>query len=66
MSRYCVSGAGMSLCYLCSFITISWVFHENPGVSLVVLTTGSSLGQVVMPYVVEVSDLKNNDLMQNC
>ncbi|XP_053381923.1 monocarboxylate transporter 4-like [Mercenaria mercenaria] len=49
-----VAGFGMSLCYLGSFITVSWVFHENPGVSLVFLTTGSSLGQVVMPYVTDI------------
>jgi hypothetical protein len=44
----------MSLCYLGSFITVSWIFNENPGVALVFLTTGSSLGQVVMPYVIDV------------
>ncbi|KAL4217632.1 hypothetical protein ACF0H5_022374 [Mactra antiquata] len=49
-----VAGIGMSFCYLGSFVTVSWVFHENPGVSLVFLTTGSSLGQVVMPYVIEI------------
>ncbi|XP_060598100.1 uncharacterized protein LOC132751904 [Ruditapes philippinarum] len=49
-----IAGIGMSLCYLGSFITVSWIFNENPGVALVFLTTGSSLGQVVMPYVIDV------------
>ncbi|KAH3781159.1 hypothetical protein DPMN_158984 [Dreissena polymorpha] len=41
-------------CYLAAFITVSWVFHKDPGVPLVCLTIGSSLGQFVVPYLYEV------------
>ena len=44
----------MGLLYLGSFITISWTFHENPGVPLVIVTIGSSVGQFVIPYIYEI------------
>ena len=45
----------MCLSYLSGFIAVSWVFHKDPGLSLVFLTIGSSIGQFVMPYVFELS-----------
>lgn len=44
----------MCTCYLAAFITVSWVFHKDPGVPLVCLTIGSSLGQFVVPSLYEV------------
>ncbi|KAH3780705.1 hypothetical protein DPMN_158525 [Dreissena polymorpha] len=44
----------MCTCYLAAFIMVSWVFHQDPGVSLVCLTIGSSLGQFIVPYLYEV------------
>jgi hypothetical protein len=43
----------MSTCYLSAFISISWIFHEDPGFPLVCLTIGSSLGQFVIPFLYE-------------
>ena len=44
----------MSLGYLGSFITISWIFHKDAGIPLVFLTVGSSIGQFVIPYWFEI------------
>ncbi|WAR17138.1 MOT6-like protein [Mya arenaria] len=49
-----IAGMGMCTCYLSAFITVSWVFHKDPGVPLVCLTMGSSLGQFVIPYLYEI------------
>ncbi|XP_045181316.2 monocarboxylate transporter 3-like [Mercenaria mercenaria] len=48
-----VSGLGMSTCYLSAFISVSWMFHEDPGFPLVCLTIGSSLGQFAIPFLYE-------------
>ena len=49
-----LSGTGMCVCYLCSYVTVSWIFHTNPGVPLVFLTVGSSVGQLLLPYLYEI------------
>ena len=51
---YFLLGLGTGLLYLGSFITVSWTFHENPGVPLVIVTIGSSLGQFAIPYFLEI------------
>ena len=48
------TGLGLSINYLAPFITASLVFHENAGVPLVFLTTGSSIGQFIFPYAYEI------------
>ena len=48
------SGLGMGFLYLGSFIVVSWTFHDNPGVPLVIVTVGSSIGQFVIPFLMEI------------
>lgn len=43
----------MCVCYLSAFITVSWMFYEDPGFPLVCLTIGSSMGQFTFPYLYE-------------
>ena len=53
MGSCIISGFGMCVCWLGSFVTIGWIFHTNPGVPLVFLTVGSSAGQLLLPYLYE-------------
>ena len=46
-------GLGMSTCYLSGFISVSWIFYEDPGFPLVCLTIGSSMGQFAIPFLYE-------------
>ncbi|XP_045182466.2 monocarboxylate transporter 6-like [Mercenaria mercenaria] len=49
-----IASIGMGLCYLASFISVTWMFHENAGIYLVILTLGSSLGQFIVPLLYEI------------
>lgn len=44
----------MSLCYLSSFIVVSRTFYKDPGLPLVCVTIGSSIGQFAFPALFEV------------
>ena len=43
----------MCSCYLCAFITVSWIFHSKAGAPLAFVTVGYSIGTFVFPYVYE-------------
>ena len=44
----------MGICYLTPFIVANLTFKEGAGVALVFLTTGSSIGQFIFPYMYEI------------
>ena len=44
----------MGICYLAPFIVANLTFKEGAGVALVFLTTGSSIGQFIFPYMYEI------------
>ena len=50
LNIFLFTGFGMCICYLCAFITVSWIFH-NAGAPLAFVTVGNSIGQFVFPYV---------------
>lgn len=49
-----VLGLGMCVCFLSVFIVVSWLFHEDPGLALVSVTIGGSVGQCIMPLIFDV------------
>ncbi|XP_053383060.1 monocarboxylate transporter 13-like [Mercenaria mercenaria] len=48
-----ITGTAMGICQLCAYLTVTWTFHHNPGLFLVILTFGMSFGQLIGPNMYE-------------
>ena len=44
----------MSLYYLLGFVAVSWMFGSSSGAPLVFVTIGTSTGQLICPYLIEI------------